>query len=215
MRFTSSRHRRQRRRAAAQIEYLDTAGIGAGINEQQTITATSTLTVATVQQRNATAIRSARHHRAISANLNTVPQLNGNISITGVNGGPWTIDFINALANRDLPQIGVNNNNANASVIRNGAGPLADQIAGVNVNVNRSGSLNFGSKIDNVGVTVVEGGQIQGTTGTFTISRGILIGGKIDSGTGTFGVTRVGNSNDVASCAIQPRPSRASRATSV
>src|SRR5439155_6626826 len=37
--------------------------------------------------------------------LNAIPALNGNVAVTGNNGGPFTISYINDLANNNVPQL--------------------------------------------------------------------------------------------------------------
>src|SRR5262249_18336508 len=41
----------------------------------------------------------------VLAHLNTIPALNGNVSVVGGNGGPFFVAFKNALANVNVPQL--------------------------------------------------------------------------------------------------------------
>src|SRR5207249_1111113 len=42
---------------------------------------------------------------AVLANLNTIAALKGNVSVTGNNGGPFTVTFTGALGGHDISQI--------------------------------------------------------------------------------------------------------------
>src|SRR5439155_19291530 len=44
---------------------------------------------------------------AVQTNLNTIPALAGNVSVTGPDGGPFRIEFTAALGNANVPQITV------------------------------------------------------------------------------------------------------------
>ena len=125
----------------------------------------------------------------------------GNISVSGVNGGPWSVTFVNKLANTDVAQIGTNNNNANVSVETQGAGPLADQIGNVNVDIAKSGLHQFWQSSRQRRRDHDRFGSACGHDGQRSRYRvAYLIGAQIDSGTGTFGVN--GNPANSNSCRL-------------
>ena len=89
-----------------------------GVNEVQTITRNingSTTFSFNAVNGAAITLGTTTTAGAIQSNLNTIPALNGNVSVAGSNGGPWTVTFVNGLAGQDVSQIGVNN--ANATIV--------------------------------------------------------------------------------------------------
>ena len=96
----------------------------------------------------------------------------------GANGGPWTVDFINDLANLNVSQLVPNNVNADVTTDTQGAaiGSAADQIANASaVTVAKSGQINFGTRVDNVGVTTVDGGRITGANSIAPAPNGAYV----------------------------------------
>src|SRR5439155_6060916 len=47
---------------------------------------------------------------AVQAALQSIAALAGNVQVTGLAGGPWSVEFINGLANQNVPQLAISNN---------------------------------------------------------------------------------------------------------
>jgi hypothetical protein len=89
-----------------------TFGARQGVNEQQLITRLlNQITFFSFNGVNSTQITMSATTTPVQIQniLSTIPALNGNVLVTGNNGGPWTVEFRNSLASRNVSQIGVNN----------------------------------------------------------------------------------------------------------
>jgi hypothetical protein len=59
---------------------------------------------------------------AVLASLNTIPTLNGNVTVSGNNGGPFAITFVGALAGHDVNHLLCDNGTATTATAVEGAG---------------------------------------------------------------------------------------------
>ena len=127
---------------ADQVVYRDTAGIGAGINEVQSI----------VRNINGSIVFSFNGANASSISLSTGTTAHTDSQHAEHDSRivrqylglrrqwrPVVRDVYQQAGERRRAQIGTSNNNANVSVETQGAGPLADEIGNVNVTIAKSG----------------------------------------------------------------------------
>ena len=97
-----------------------TEGVG---NEVQTITLAGTaggntaVIFGTVQATNTVTNTPALTQALMLAHLNTIPALNGNVTVLGAAGGPFTLVFNNSLANTNVPQLFTSNAGGLTSVV--------------------------------------------------------------------------------------------------
>src|SRR5581483_1914661 len=110
----------------------------------------------------------------IRDNLNTIPELNGNIAVTGPNGGPFTVTFINTLAGVNVNQIvsGTTgsatvttavNGFTNVSVSGPDGGPFTITYSGQLSGINTSGLVVTTSGGVNAAVTTIQEGGLTST----------------------------------------------------
>lgn len=101
---------------------------------------------------------------AVQGYLNNIPALSGNVSVTGANGGPFTITFTNALANREVPPISL------FSVLGGTATVTETAKGGINV-----GTLPAITVRKELGGTLLLSGDNTGFTGAFDIGEGSVL----------------------------------------
>ena len=110
-----------------------------GPNEVQVITRNAdgnrvfSFNGANATQINVTAATTAAQ---ILANLNTISALNGRLTVTGPNGGPWRISFGGSLLNTNVPQIGVNNSTSTVTTVTEG-GSLTNLQSNIQTGLNQ------------------------------------------------------------------------------
>ncbi len=134
--------------------------------EVQTITRNATgNTVFSFNGVNATTINFTATTSAaeIQTALNSIPALNGNISVAGSAGGPYTVTFSGALANQNVATLGVNNSNATVQTVSSlffDASKPSTETVNYTLNVNHDTGL----------VTIT---PPAGFSGTFHVNMGV------------------------------------------
>ena len=87
----------------------------------------------------------------VQAALETIAGLSGNVSVTGSDGGPFTIEFINSLADKDVPAIKVAT--SGAFFVKTGNDGTA-----IDLSASVTGSnLNFNAKLGPLGIFITNG----------------------------------------------------------
>ena len=100
---------------------------------------------------------------AVQANLSTIAALNGNITVLGANGGPYTIVFNNALNNQAIPTL-VSGTVATATILATRDGGT-DSVAGI---------------------TIIDGNITTGGTNTLSTTGLTMTGGSVTTGSGAL-----------------------------
>ena len=140
------------------------------VNEQQTVTVSQSVTGFTFNFNGVAATALVYAAGTTTAtdvlnNLNTIPALNGNVSVTGPTGGPYVITFLGALANQDVSPLAI------TTTTGGGAAPIVAETA--------RGGAGVGSPLvttvrKEFGGSVVFGADNTDMTGTTVINQGTL-----------------------------------------
>ncbi len=151
-----------------------TQQVGGGNNEIQAVTAnpgSASFTLAYNDVSSSSITSATADGAAVQAALVAIPALAGNVSVSGPVGGPWTVTFINVLANTDVAQLvpsGYNERLAAATALTMTFAP------------NSSANVNSGAGVLTLGGNVAVN-QATGTTLT-SESIGAEIGGNLNLG---------------------------------